>query len=42
MKTVICKKILITGAAMGMGKLYAQLAVNEGAGTIVLWDINAA
>lgn len=27
---------------MGMGKLYAQLAVNEGAGTIVLWDINAA
>ncbi|MGH8711616.1 MAG: SDR family NAD(P)-dependent oxidoreductase, partial [Burkholderiales bacterium] len=41
-KTVIGKKILITGAAMGMGKLYAQLAVNEGAGTIVLWDINAA
>ena len=42
MKNVSGKKILITGAAMGMGKLYAQLAVNEGAGTVVLWDINAA
>ena len=42
MKNVMGKKILITGAAMGLGKLYAQLAVKEGAGTIVLWDINAA
>lgn len=34
------KKILITGAAMGMGKIYAQLAVQEGAKAVVLWDIN--
>jgi all-trans-retinol dehydrogenase (NAD+) len=27
---------------MGMGKLYAQLAVKEGAGAVVLWDINQA
>jgi all-trans-retinol dehydrogenase (NAD+) len=32
--------VLITGAAMGMGKLYARLAVAEGA-TVVLWDVNA-
>jgi short-subunit dehydrogenase len=42
MQTVAGRKILITGAAMGMGKLYAQLAVREGAGAVVLWDINAA
>jgi len=40
METVAGKKILITGAAMGMGKLYAQLAVREKAGAVVLWDIN--
>jgi all-trans-retinol dehydrogenase (NAD+) len=34
------KTVLITGAAMGMGKIYAQLAVQEGAGAVVLWDIN--
>lgn len=38
--TVAGKKILITGAAMGMGKIYAQLAVREKAGAVVLWDIN--
>jgi len=32
--------ILITGAAMGMGKLYAERAIAQGA-TAVLWDINA-
>lgn len=42
MKTVVGKKILITGAAMGMGKLYAELAVKEGAEALVLWDINQA
>lgn len=42
MQDVRGKKILITGAAMGMGKLYAELAVAEGAGAVVLWDINAA
>lgn len=40
--TVAGKKILITGAAMGMGKLYAQYAVKESAGAVVLWDINQA
>ncbi|TSE00058.1 SDR family oxidoreductase [Skermania sp. ID1734] len=42
MKYVAGKKVLITGAAMGMGKLYAQLAVREGAAAVVLWDINEA
>ncbi|MGH8445125.1 MAG: SDR family NAD(P)-dependent oxidoreductase [Solimonas sp.] len=41
MDTVTGKTLLITGAAMGMGKLYAQLAAAERAATIVLWDINA-
>ncbi len=40
MNNVGGKKILITGAAMGMGKIYAQLAVQEGAKAVVLWDIN--
>jgi len=38
--TVAGKKLLITGAAMGMGRLYAQLAVKEKAGAVVLWDVN--
>lgn len=42
MQTVADKIILITGAAMGMGKLYAQRAVQENAATVVLWDINEA
>lgn len=41
MDKVTGKTVLITGAAMGMGKLYAQLAAGERAKTIVLWDINA-
>jgi len=40
MDTVAGKKLLITGAAMGMGKIYAELAVQEGAAAVVLWDIN--
>lgn len=40
--TVAGKRILITGAAMGMGKIYARLAVEEGAAAVVLWDINQA
>ena len=40
--TVAGKRILITGAAMGMGKIYARLAVDEGAAAVVLWDINQA
>ncbi|WP_104086399.1 SDR family oxidoreductase [Arthrobacter sp. GMC3] len=33
--------VLITGAAMGMGKMYAQLAVRDHAAHVVLWDVNA-
>lgn len=40
MQSINGKKVLITGAAMGMGKIYAQLAVEEGAAAVVLWDIN--
>jgi NAD(P)-dependent dehydrogenase (short-subunit alcohol dehydrogenase family) len=40
MQSVAGKTVLITGAAMGMGKIYAQLAVQEGAAAVVLWDIN--
>lgn len=32
--------VLITGAAMGMGKMYAQLAVRDHAAHVILWDIN--
>lgn len=38
--TVAGTRILITGAAMGMGRLYAERAVAEGAATVILWDIN--
>ncbi len=40
MQSVAGKTVLITGAAMGMGKIYAQLAVREQAAAVVLWDIN--
>lgn len=33
--------VLITGAAMGMGKMYAHLAVQDHAAHVILWDINA-
>ena len=41
MKTVAGTTILITGAAMGMGRLYAHLAVEEEAAHVVLWDVDA-
>jgi all-trans-retinol dehydrogenase (NAD+) len=34
--------VLITGAAMGMGRIYAEKAVAEGARRVVLWDVNEA
>ena len=34
------KTVLVTGAAMGMGKLYALKAVQENAKRLILWDIN--
>lgn len=41
MKTVKGKRILITGAAMGMGKIYAALSVQEKAASLVLWDLDS-
>ncbi|WP_068065587.1 SDR family NAD(P)-dependent oxidoreductase [Nocardia xishanensis] len=38
--TVAGKKVLVTGAAMGLGKLFAERAVREGAAAVVLWDVN--
>ncbi|WP_345495626.1 SDR family NAD(P)-dependent oxidoreductase [Nocardia callitridis] len=38
--TVAGKRVLITGAAMGLGKLFAERAVREGAAAVVVWDIN--
>lgn len=40
MKNVRGKIVLITGAAMGMGRLYALQAAREKAKAVVLWDIN--
>ena len=40
MKSVAGKTVLVTGAAMGLGKLFATTAVTEGAAHVVLWDIN--
>lgn len=42
MHTVKDTIVLITGAAMGMGRLYAEHAVAEGAAAVVLWDLDAA
>ncbi|MFI9503031.1 SDR family NAD(P)-dependent oxidoreductase [Nocardia sp. NPDC052566] len=40
MKTVAGKKVLVTGAARGLGKLFAERAVREGAAAVVLWDVD--
>ncbi|WP_067689659.1 SDR family oxidoreductase [Nocardia jejuensis] len=40
MKTAAGTKVLVTGAAMGLGKSFAQRAVAERAADVVLWDIN--
>lgn len=42
MQSVRGSNVLITGAAMGLGKLFALNAVNEGAATVILWDANQA
>lgn len=41
MRTVNGAKVLITGAASGMGWLYAQRAAREGASAVILWDRDA-
>jgi all-trans-retinol dehydrogenase (NAD+) len=40
MRTVQEAKVLITGAASGMGLLYAKRAAREGASALALWDRN--
>src|SRR3954451_21491726 len=40
MKSVAGKTVLVTGAAMGLGKLFPTKAVADGAAHVVLWDIN--
>ena len=40
MDSVVGITVVITGAAMGMGKLYAERAVAEGAAHVVLLDVN--
>ena len=40
MKSVQGKTVLITGAAMGMGRLFAERAIAEKAKAVVLWDLN--
>ncbi|MFN8098683.1 MAG: SDR family NAD(P)-dependent oxidoreductase [Dermatophilaceae bacterium] len=40
MKSVQGKSVLVTGAAMGMGRLFAERAIAEGAAAVVLWDVN--
>ncbi|MEY9954117.1 SDR family NAD(P)-dependent oxidoreductase [Leifsonia sp. EB34] len=41
-RTVRGARVLITGAASGMGLLYAERAVREGARDVVLWDRDEA
>ena len=40
MKSVRGKNVLITGGAMGMGRLFAERAIAEEAQAVVLWDVN--
>ena len=42
MKSVKGKTVLITGGAMGMGRLFAERAIAEQASAVVLWDVNEA
>ena len=42
MQSVNGATVLVTGAAMGLGKLFATNAVNEGAAAVILWDNNEA
>lgn len=39
MRSVSGKKVLVTGGAMGLGRLFAERAIAEGAATVVLWDV---
>jgi len=39
-KSVKGKHVLVTGAAMGMGRMFVERAIAEGAAAVVLWDID--
>jgi all-trans-retinol dehydrogenase (NAD+) len=39
-RSVKGKRVLVTGGAMGMGRLFAERAVTEEAAAVVLWDID--
>ena len=41
MKSVAGKTVLVTGAAMGMGRLFVERAIAEHAAAVLLWDDNA-
>ena len=41
MKSVAGKTVLVTGAAMGMGRLFVERAIAEHAAAVLLWDVNA-
>ncbi|MFO7691339.1 MAG: SDR family NAD(P)-dependent oxidoreductase [Cryobacterium sp.] len=41
-RTVSGARVLITAAATGLGRLYAERAVAEGARAVILWDGDAA
>ena len=41
-RTVAGARVLITGAASGMGRLYAERSVAEGAKSLILWDRDAS
>lgn len=41
-RTVRGARVLITGAAGGLGRGFAERAVAEGAASVILWDVDAA
>ena len=40
MRSVKGKRVLVTGGAMGMGRLFAERAIAEQASAVVLWDVD--
>lgn len=42
MNSVTGKNVLVTGAARGMGRLFAERAVADEASAVVLWDVDEA
>ena len=42
MRSVAGKNVLVTGAAKGMGRLFAERAIAEQASAVVLWDVDEA